>query len=369
MIFKPEEIYLNKEEKNEYYEKLKKLLTAGNKMGVSDFHFSTGEKIIFRIDGDIKRIKNEEAFTLDEARKLIFSCMNEDQIEDFAKKRDVDLAIEVEGLARFRVNVFEQHRGTSSVFRTIPTEILNMEQLGMGDNFKEISSAPRGLILVTGPTGSGKSTTLAAMIDYINETKSEHILTVEDPIEFVHKSKSSLISQREVYRDTESFESSLKAALREDPDIILVGEMRDLETIKLALTAAETGHLVMGTLHTTSAAKTIDRIVDVFPAEEKDMIRSMVAESLKAIISQTLIKKEGGGRIAAHEILIGTSAIKSLIKENKIAQIYSSMQTGSKYGMLTLENSLIKHYKDGKISYDNALQKANIKDEIKKLKS
>jgi twitching motility protein PilT len=361
------DLYSSKEEKEEYKETLVKYLRAGNKQGVSDYHISSGEQIIFRMDGDVVRVKGE-ALSDEKARKLVYSIMPDDQVGNFETTNESDFAIEIEGLARYRVNVFQQNRGISAVLRTIPTEILNMAQLGMGDEFKEIANCPRGLVLVTGPTGSGKSTTLAAMVDHINETKKEHILTIEDPIEFVHKSKSCLISQREVHRDTQSFNNSLKAALREDPDIILVGEMRDLETIKLALSAAETGHLVMGTLHTTSAAKTIDRIVDVFPAEEKEMIRSMLAESVKAVISQTLIKKIGGGRVAAHEILIGTSAIKALIKENKIAQIYSSMQTGMKYGMKTLENALVKLMADNVISYEDAYSKANVKQEIAKNK-
>jgi twitching motility protein PilT len=357
--------FKDNDDKESYYKTLQRYLKAGNDKGVSDYHFSAGEQVIFRIDGDVVRV-NGEPLNDHEARKLIFSSMTSEQIEEYEENLDSDFAIEVKGLARYRVNVYEHHRGIGAVLRTIPSEVLTMEQLGMGDEFKTISNAPRGLVLVTGPTGSGKSTTLAAMVDYINATKKEHILTIEDPIEFVHKSKKSLMSQREVKRDTHSFGSALKAALREDPDIILVGEMRDLETIKLALSAAETGHLVMGTLHTTSAAKTIDRIVDVFPAQEKDMIRSMMAESLQAVISQVLLKKIGGGRVAAHEILIGTQAIKSMIKENKIAQIYSAMQTGMKDGMKTLETSLTGHLKDGKVTFEDAYQKANKKEEIAK---
>lgn len=243
-------------------------------------------------------------------------------------------------LARFRVNVFNQNRGAGAVFRTIPSQVLTLEELGLGKIFRDICDYPRGLVLVTGPTGSGKSTTLAAMLDYINNHRYDHILTVEDPIEFVHEPKKCLINQREVHRDTLGFNEALRSALREDPDIILVGEMRDLETIRLALTAAETGHLVFGTLHTTSAAKTIDRIIDVFPAEEKDMVRTMLSESLQAVISQTLLKKEGGGRVAAHEIMIGIPAIRNLIREGKVAQMYSSIQTGATHGMTTLDQSL-----------------------------
>lgn len=365
-----EEVYSSPEERVHYYEKMKKYLKAGDDNGVSDYHFSTGEELIFRMDGEITKVNKDKEngkLNAEEIKKLLYSIMTDEQIEEYEKDKDIDFAIDIPKLARYRVNVFEQHRGTSAVLRTIPTEVLSMSQLGMGDEFKKIASVPRGLVLVTGPTGSGKSTTLAAMIDYINSEKREHILTIEDPIEFVHKSKKSLISQREVYRDTNSFNSALKAALREDPDIILVGELRDLETIKLALTAAETGHLVFGTLHTTSAAKTIDRIVDVFPAEEKEMIRSMIGESIQAIISQVLIKKIGKGRVAAHEILTGTMAIRNLIKENKISQIYSSMQTGAKDGMKTLENSLSQLYKNNVITFDDAYQKANKKDEISKL--
>ena len=262
------------------------------------------------------------------------------------------------GLARFRVNAFVQNRGAAAVFRTIPSTVLNMEQLGMGKVFEDISNTPRGLIAVTGPTGSGKSTTMAAMIDYINATRYEHILTIEDPIEFVHESKKSLINQREVHRDTHGFNEALRSALREDPDIILVGELRDLETIRLALTAAETGHLVFGTLHTTSAAKTIDRVVDVFPAAEKSMVRSMLSESLQAVISQTLLKKVGGGRVAAHEIMIGTSAIRNLIREDKIAQMYSAIQTGQSVGMQTLDQCLKQLVGKGLVDRQEAISKA-----------
>jgi twitching motility protein PilT len=253
---------------------------------------------------------------------------------------------EVPNLARFRVNAFNSNRGPAAVFRTIPSDVLTLEDLGAPDIFKTISDNPRGLVLVTGPTGSGKSTTLAAMVDYINQTKHHHILTIEDPIEFVHDNKLSLINQREVHRDTHSFSNALRSALREDPDVIVVGELRDLETIRLAMTAAETGHLVFGTLHTTSAPKTIDRIIDVFPGEEKDMVRSMLSESLRAVISQTLLKKIGGGRVAAHEIMIGVPAIRNLIREDKIAQMYSSIQTGASHGMQTMDqclNNLVNH--------------------------
>ena len=266
------------------------------------------------------------------------------------------------GVARFRVNAFNQNRGAGAVFRTIPSKVLTMDELGMGQVFKDMAMVPRGLVVVTGPTGSGKSTTLAAMIDFINDTKYEHILTIEDPIEFVHESKKCLVNQREVHRDTHGFAEALRSALREDPDIILVGEMRDLETIRLALTAAETGHLVFGTLHTTSAAKTIDRVVDVFPGEEKSMVRSMLSESLQAVVSQTLLKKIGGGRIAAHEIMIGTPAIRNLIREDKIAQMYSSIQTGGALGMQTLDQCLKGLLERRVITRDLAREKAKMPD-------
>jgi len=277
---------------------------------------------------------------------------------------EADFSFDIPGLARFRVNAFVQNRGAAAVFRTIPSKILTLEQLGAPAIFKQIADQPRGVVLVTGPTGSGKSTTLAAMVDHKNTTEHGHILTVEDPIEFVHESKKCLINQREVHRDTQSFSNALRSALREDPDVILVGEMRDLETIRLALSAAETGHLVFGTLHTSSAAKTVDRIVDVFPAAEKDMIRSMMSESLKAVISQNLLRKTGGGRVAAHEIMMGTPAIRNLIRENKVPQIYSSIQTGGKDGMQTLDQNLKQLLKQGLISKEEARRKAAIKEDF-----
>ncbi len=265
-------------------------------------------------------------------------------------------------LARFRVNAFNQARGAGAVFRTIPSEIQTLEDLGAPAVFRDISMYPRGLVLITGPTGSGKSTTLAAMIDYVNQNRPDHIITIEDPIEFVHDSKRSLINQREVHRDTLGFNEALRSALREDPDVILVGEMRDLETIRLALTAAETGHLVFGTLHTSSAAKTIDRIVDVFPAAEKEMVRSMLSESLRAVITQALLKRVGGGRIAAHEIMIGTPAIRNLIREGKIAQMYSAIQTGQNAGMHTLDQNLQDLLAKGVISKEEARFRATNKE-------
>jgi twitching motility protein PilT len=295
-----------------------------------------------------------------EVHRLIYEIMNDKQRKDFEEFLETDFSFEVPGVARFRVNAFNHNRGAGGVFRTIPSKVLTMEDLGMGKVFQQISQVPRGLVLVTGPTGSGKSTTLAAMIDYINDHRYDHILTIEDPIEFVHESKKCLVNQREVHRDTHGFEQALRSALREDPDIILVGELRDLETIRLALTAAETGHLVFGTLHTTSAAKTIDRVVDVFPAEEKEMVRSMLSESLQAVISQTLLKKNNGGRVAAHEIMIGTPAVRNLIREGKVAQMYSAIQTGAKVGMQTMDQCLQHLVKKNQITRQVAREKAKV---------
>ncbi|WP_422135728.1 type IV pilus twitching motility protein PilT [Endozoicomonas sp. ALD040] len=333
------------------------LLAFSHKQGASDLHISAGLPPMIRIDGDIRRI-NLPPMDHKHVHSLIYDVMNDKQRKDYEEKLETDFSFEVPGVARFRVNAFNQSRGAGAVFRTIPSKVLSMDELGMGQVFKDIALKPRGLVLVTGPTGSGKSTSLAAMMDYINDNKYEHILTIEDPIEFVHTSKKCLVNQREVHRDTHSFSDALRSALREDPDIILVGEMRDLETIRLALTAAETGHLVFGTLHTTSAAKTIDRVVDVFPGAEKAMVRSMLSESLQAVISQTLLKKNGGGRVAAHEIMIGTPAIRNLIREDKIAQMYSSIQTGGALGMQTLDQCLHELVRKGLIAKDVAQEKA-----------
>jgi twitching motility protein PilT len=333
------------------------LLAFSAKQGASDLHLSAGLPPMIRVDGDVRRI-NLPALDHKQVHALIYDIMNDKQRKDFEEFLETDFSFEVPGVARFRVNAFNQNRGSGAVFRTIPSRVLSMEDLGMGEIFRKISDVPRGLVLVTGPTGSGKSTTLAAMLDYINSNKYHHILTVEDPIEFVHESKKCLINQREVHRDTLGFSEALRSALREDPDIILVGEMRDLETIRLALTAAETGHLVFGTLHTTSAAKTIDRVVDVFPAEEKSMVRSMLSESLQSVISQTLLKKIGGGRVAAHEIMIGTPAIRNLIREDKVAQMYSAIQTGGSLGMQTLDSCLKTLVTKGIVSREAAREKA-----------
>ena len=340
---------------------IKELLGFSVKQGASDLHITAGMPPLIRVDGDIRRI-NVPEMDHKEVHTLIYEIMNDKQRKDYEELLETDFSFKVPNLARFRVNAFTQNRGAAAVFRTIPSKVLTMEQLGMGQIFRQIADVPRGLVVVTGPTGSGKSTTLAAMVDYINDTKYEHILTIEDPIEFVHQSKKCLVNQREVHRDTHGFNEALRSALREDPDIILVGELRDLETIRLALTAAETGHLVFGTLHTTSAAKTIDRGIDVFPAAEKDMVRSMLSESLQAVISQALLKKPGGGRVAAHEIMMGTTAIRNLIREDKVAQMYSSIQTGASVGMQTLDQCLKGLVAKGLVSRKEAKAKAKIPD-------
>jgi twitching motility protein PilT len=333
------------------------LLAFGVKQGASDLHLSAGLPPMIRVDGDIRRI-NVPEMDHKQVHDMIYDIMSDKQRKDFEEFYETDFSFEIPGLARFRVNAFNHNRGAGGVFRTIPSKILSLEDLQAPKIFQEISEFPRGIVLVTGPTGSGKSTTLAAMVDYKNDTEYGHILTVEDPIEFVHESKKCLVNQREVHRDTLGFNEALRSALREDPDTILVGEMRDLETIRLALSAAETGHLVFGTLHTSSAAKTIDRIVDVFPAAEKAMVRSMLSESLKAVISQTLMKKIGGGRVAAHEIMMGTPAIRNLIREDKVAQMYSAIQTGQNVGMQTLDQNLKTLLASGVVAKDEAMRKA-----------
>ena len=307
----------------------------------SDLHLSAGMPPMIRVDGDLRKI-NVPILEHKDVIKIIYDIMNDRQRKEYEEHLETDFSFEINNLSRFRVNAFNQARGAGAVFRTIPSKILSMEDLHLPPVFTEMASFSKGLVLVTGPTGSGKSTTLAAMIDYINSNRYDHILTVEDPIEFVHTSNKCLVNQREVHRDTHSFSAALRSALREDPDIILVGELRDLETIRLAMTAAETGHLVFATLHTSSATKTINRIIDVFPGDEKSMVRSMLSESLQAVIAQGLLKKIGGGRVAALEIMLCNSAIRNLIREDKVAQMYSSIQTGQAQGMITLDQNLVQ---------------------------
>ncbi|MDZ4142728.1 MAG: type IV pilus twitching motility protein PilT [Methylotenera sp.] len=340
------------------------LLAFSVKNKASDLHLSAGLPPMIRVHGDIRKI-NVPALDHTAVHDMVYDIMSDGQRKVYEETLECDFSFEIPNLARFRVNAFNHNRGSGAVFRTIPSKILTLEDLGCPAIFKDIADTPRGLCLVTGPTGSGKSTTLAAMIDYINDKEFAHILTVEDPIEFVHQSKKCLINQREVGPHTLSFNNALRAALREDPDVILVGEMRDLETIRLALTAAETGHMVFGTLHTSSAAKTIDRIIDVFPAAEKEMVRSMLSESLRAVISQTLMKtKDEQGRVAAHEIMIGTPAIRNLIREAKIPQMYSAIQTGQNVGMQTLDQNLQDLVKRNVVSANEARSKAANKDNI-----
>lgn len=336
------------------------LLEFGVQEGASDLHLSSGQPPILRINGDIQRFQLPP-FQAEELQGLIYDIMNDNQRREFETHLEADFSFELPNVARFRANVFMQNRGIGGVFRTIPSKVLTLEELNAPEIFKQIAKEPRGIVLVTGPTGSGKSTTLAAMVDFINENYASHILTIEDPIEFVHAPKKCLINQREVHRDTQSFSNALRSALREDPDVILVGEMRDLETIRLALTAAETGHLVFGTLHTSSAAKTIDRIIDVFPAAEKEMIRSMLSESLKAVISQTLLKKATGGRVAAHEIMLSSNAIRNLIREAKVAQMFSVIQTSNDKGMQTLDQNLQMLVAEGIVTLEEARHKASNK--------
>jgi len=322
------------------------LLAFAQQNKASDLHLVGGKEPMARIDGGLRPIKTGD-LSADTVKNMIYAIMTEEQRSEYESEKEIDFAIAFGAESRFRVNAYTTITGPAAAFREIPTKIPNLEQLNCPPIFKQFAEIERGLVLVTGPTGSGKSTTLAAMINHMNENTDMHILTVEDPVEFVHHKKRALINHREVGRHTKSFARALKSALREDPDVILVGEMRDHETISLALTAAETGHLVMGTLHTSSAAKTVDRIIDVFPAGDKEMVRSMIAGSLQAVISQVLLKKKGGGRVAAHEILTGTSAVRNLIRENKVPQIYSMIQVGMRYGMQTMEDGIKKAVEAG----------------------
>jgi twitching motility protein PilT len=341
---------------------ISELLAFSVKNKASDLHLSAGLPPMIRVHGDVRRI-NVPALEHRQVHGMVYDIMNDGQRKHYEENLECDFSFEIPNLARFRVNAFVQQRGAAAVMRTIPSKVLSLEDLKAPKSFADICNQPRGLVLVTGPTGSGKSTTLAAMVNHLNENEYGHILTVEDPIEFVHESKKCLMNQREVGPHTLSFANALKSALREDPDIILVGEMRDLETIRLAMTAAETGHLVFGTLHTSSAAKTVDRIIDVFPAAEKEMIRAMLSESLRAVISQALLKtKDGSGRVAAHEIMLGTPAIRNLIREAKVAQMYSAIQTGQNLGMQTIDQCLMDLIKRNLISPGEAKKYANNKD-------
>ena len=341
---------------------LTELLAFVVKNKASDLHLSAGLPPMIRVHGDVRRI-NVPALEHKDVHAMVYDIMNDGQRKFYEENLEVDFSFAVPNLARFRVNAFQQQRGAACVMRTIPTKIMTLEDLKCPKIFKDISEYPRGIVLVTGPTGSGKSTTLAAVVNHINDTEYGHILTMEDPIEFVHESRKCLVNQREVGPHTLSFANALRSCTREDPDTVLVGEMRDLETIRLALTAAETGHLVFGTLHTSSAAKTVDRIVDVFPAAEKEMVRAMLSESLRAVISQSLLKlKDGSGRVAAHEIMIGTPAIRNLIRENKIAQMYSAIQTGAQLGMQTLDQNLHDLVKRNVVSISEARATAQNKD-------
>ncbi|MFA0195306.1 type IV pilus twitching motility protein PilT [Vibrio artabrorum] len=335
------------------------LLDFSVKHNASDLHLSAGVSPMVRIDGEVRKL-GIPALSHADVHRLVFDIMDDLQRGEFEEKLEVDFSFELPNVGRFRVNAFHQSRGCSAVFRTIPVEIPTLEQLGTPEIFEKIANYEKGLVLVTGPTGSGKSTTLAAMVDYVNCHHNKHILTIEDPIEFVHTNNKCLINQREVHRDTHSFKAALRSALREDPDVILVGELRDQETISLALTAAETGHLVFGTLHTSSAAKTIDRIIDVFPGSDKGMVRSMLSESLRSVIAQKLLKRVGGGRVACHEIMMATPAIRNLIREDKVAQMYSIIQTGAAHGMQTMEQNAKQLMAQGLVDPEEVEKKIEI---------
>ncbi len=335
------------------------LLELGVREGASDLHLSAGQPPIVRVDGVLRRLGLPPT-AHGEVLALLAQSMGDRERQDYERCMEADYAYEAPGVARFRVNAFRHQRGASGVFRAIPARVPPLEELGMGEVFRDIASLPRGLVLVTGPTGSGKSTTLAAMLDHINHDTCQHILTLEDPIEFVHECQRCLVSQRQIHRDTRSFGEALRAALREDPDIILVGELRDLETMRLAMQAAETGHLVFATLHTQSAAKTIDRVIEVFPAGERNMARSMLSESLQAVVAQTLLRRPGGGRVAAREIMRATPAIRNLIREDRVAQIHSAIQTGRDSGMQTLDQCLEELLRKGLVSGEDARAKARV---------
>ena len=335
------------------------LLDFSVKHNASDLHLSAGVSPMVRIDGEVRKL-GIPALSHADVHRLVFEIMDDSQRGEFEEKLEVDFSFELPNVGRFRVNAFNQARGCAAVFRTIPVEIPTLDQLGAPEIFEKIANYEKGLVLVTGPTGSGKSTTLAAMVDYVNRNHNKHILTIEDPIEFVHTNNKCLVNQREVHRDTHSFKAALRSALREDPDVILVGELRDQETISLALTAAETGHLVFGTLHTSSAAKTIDRIIDVFPGSDKDMVRSMLSESLRSVIAQKLLKRVVGGRVACHEIMMATPAIRNLIREDKVAQMYSIIQTGAAHGMQTMEQNAKQLIAQGLVDSDEVEKKIEI---------
>jgi len=341
-----------------------------NEQGASDLHMVSGQQPILRINGDMERVKYKQLDN-DTLKAMLFEIVSEDKTKHFEETGDVDFGYEIPGLARYRGNLFQQKYGIGSVFREIPSDILTCDQLQLPSIVKKLASLPKGMVLVTGPTGSGKSTTLAAIVDEANKTRADHILTIEDPIEFVHKSQKAIVNHREVGLHTESFSNALRGALREDPDIILVGEMRDLETIALAMEAAMTGHLVFGTLHTLNAAKTVDRIIEIFPTSQQAQVRSTLADALKAVVSQTLFKRvDVKGRCAALEILICTPAVRNLIREAKTYQIPSAMQTGKKFGMQTLDDAIMEHLQNGRISaedaYTNCIEKGKFVQFLKK---
>ena len=329
---------------------ISEILAFANERGASDLHISSGEPPIIRIDGEIQKI-DMPSLPRDEVHTMLYDILNDQQRKIFEEKKEIDFALDIKGIARYRVNAFYQSRGEAIAFRTIPTKVMTLDELGLPGILADLTKKTKGLVLLTGPTGSGKSTTLAAMMDYVNQNEKAHIITVEDPIEFVYEPKLSLINQREIGTNTHSFANALRSALREDPDVILIGEMRDLETISLAMTAAETGHLVFGTMHTSSAAKTVDRVIDVFPSEQQNQIRAMFSESILAVVTQNLLKKKDGkGRVAALEIMTGTPAIRNLIREGKIAQIPGMMQTGKQFGMQTMDATLVDLFKQGVVS-------------------